>query len=34
MESYQGVTEDIKAMKTTGYVSLQSPRISISCHRV
>lgn len=34
MESYQGVTEDIKVMETTGYVSLQSPRISISFHRV
>ena len=34
MESYQGITEDIKIMETTGYVGLQSPRISISYHRV
>ena len=34
MESNQGITEDIKVMETTGYVSLQSPRISISYHRV
>ncbi len=34
MESNQGVTEDIKAMEATGYVSLQPPRISINCHQV